>query len=67
VHEDRNAGGEPIEGEPIETEDPDLVRYTSSRPADGVIPSGYGTSGGFIPRKDDAEGDREESPTDDHG
>jgi hypothetical protein len=63
MHEDRNAGGEPIA-----TEDEDILRYTSTRPLDGVIPSGYGTSGGFIPpRKDDAERDREESATDDHG
>ncbi|HTJ25763.1 MAG TPA: hypothetical protein VMA36_06315 [Candidatus Limnocylindria bacterium] len=63
MNDDRTERDEPAptqekKPETIQGEE-DVVRETSTRTADGVIPSGYGSSGGFIPPQ-------KERPADDH-
>jgi hypothetical protein len=44
--------------------DEDLARETSTRTGDGVIPTGYGTNGGYIGETKGEEEEENERPED---
>lgn len=47
--------------------DEDLARETSTRTGDGVIPTGYGSDGGYIgeTKVEEDEGEQDEHPVED--